>query len=114
MGLIQAVSGSIGGMIADQWKDFYTVPSGLPSTAAVLPAVTHGTYAGRGSNTRGSAESITSDSMVAVPGGCGLRLCETASITSSADEAGGYEWKSDDVQSPAIFAGNGIESKLIK
>jgi homoserine acetyltransferase len=28
MGLVQAVGGSVGGMVADQWKDFYTVPAG--------------------------------------------------------------------------------------
>ena len=47
MGLIQAVSGSIGGMLADQWKDFYTVPSGLPGTAALFAAVPQGTNAGQ-------------------------------------------------------------------
>ncbi|MEO8316082.1 MAG: SPFH domain-containing protein, partial [Pseudomonadota bacterium] len=47
MGLIQAVSGAIGGMLGDQWKDFYTVPSGLPGTAALFAAVPQGTNAGR-------------------------------------------------------------------
>ena len=32
MGLIQAAVGSIGGSLADQWKDFYTVPDGLSPT----------------------------------------------------------------------------------
>ena len=35
MGLIQAVSGAIGGVLADQWKDFYTVPAGLPAAASM-------------------------------------------------------------------------------
>ena len=39
MGLIQAAVGSIGGTLADQWKDFYTVPDGLPATAALFGAV---------------------------------------------------------------------------
>ena len=39
MGLIQAAAGSIGGALADQWKDFYTTPSGLPATAALFAAV---------------------------------------------------------------------------
>ena len=39
MGLIQAVAGAVGGMLGDQWKDFYTVPAGLPSTAALFAAV---------------------------------------------------------------------------
>ena len=34
MGLIQAAIGALGGTLADQWKDFYTVPEGLPPTAA--------------------------------------------------------------------------------
>ena len=38
MGLFQAVSGAIGGTLADQWLDFYGVPDGLPATAAVFPA----------------------------------------------------------------------------
>jgi hypothetical protein len=52
MGLIQAVTGSIGGTLADQWKDFYTIPDGLPATAALFAAVPR---AGRSSNTRGSS-----------------------------------------------------------
>ncbi len=114
MGLIQAISGSIGGMLADQWKDFYTVPSGLPPTAAVFAAVPQGTNAGRGSNTRGSSNIITNGSKIVVPEGYGLVLMENGKITGFAAEAGGYEWKSEDLQSQSIFAGNGIVSPLIK
>ncbi len=74
MGLIQAVSGSIGGMLADQWKDFYTVPEGLPATAALFAAVPRGTNAGRGSNTKGSSNIITNGSKIVVPEGYGLLL----------------------------------------
>ncbi len=42
MGLFQAVAGAIGGTLADQWKDFYTVPAGLPATAALFAAVAQG------------------------------------------------------------------------
>ena len=55
MGLVQAVAGAVGGVLADQWKDFYTVPDGLPPTAALFAAVPRGTNAGRGSNTSGSS-----------------------------------------------------------
>ncbi len=48
MGLFQAVSGAIGGTLADQWLDFYTVPDGLPATAAVFPAVRRDENQGRG------------------------------------------------------------------
>ena len=52
MGLIQAAKGAIGGMLADQWLDFHTVPDGLPPTAALFAAVPRGADAGRGSNIR--------------------------------------------------------------
>ena len=29
MGLVQAVTGAVGGMLGDQWKDFYTVPAAI-------------------------------------------------------------------------------------
>lgn len=51
MGLIQAVVGTVSGVLADQWKDFYTVPTGLPATAALFAAVAQGSNAGRGANT---------------------------------------------------------------
>ena len=92
MGLIQAVSGAVGGMLADQWKDFYTIPSGLPPTAALFAAVKQGTNAGRGSNTHGSANIITNGSKIVVPEGYGLLLMQDGKITGFAAEAGGYEW----------------------
>jgi membrane protease subunit (stomatin/prohibitin family) len=114
MGLIKAVSGSIGGMLADQWKDFYTVPPGLPATAALFAAVPQGTNAGRGSNTAGSSNIISNGSRIVVPEGYGLLLLEGGKITGFSAEPGGYEWKSSDVQSQSIFAGDGIVSPLIK
>ena len=93
MGLIQAVAGSVGGVLADQWKDFYTVPDGLPSTAALFAAVPRGTNAGRGSNTSGSANIITNGSKIVVPEGYGLLLMQDGAITCFAAESGGYEWR---------------------
>jgi len=114
MGLIQAVSGAVGGMLPDQWKDFYTIPSGLPSTAALFAAVPHGTNAGRGSNTKGSTNIITNGSKIIVPEGYGLLLFQDGKITGFAAEAGGYEWNSEDINSKSIFVGNGLVDSLIK
>jgi membrane protease subunit (stomatin/prohibitin family) len=113
MGLIQAVAGSVGGVLADQWKDFYTIPDGLPSTVALFAAVPHGTNAGRGSNTKGSSNIITNGSKIVVPEGYGLLLFQDGKITGFAAEPGGYEWRSDDVNSKSIFAGDGLVSSLI-
>ena len=113
MGLIQAVTGAVGGMLGDQWKDFYTVPAGLPSTAALFAAVPQGTNAGRGSNTKGSQNIITNGSKIVVPEGYGLLLFQDGKITGFVAEPGGYEWRSDDINSKSIFAGDGIVSPLI-
>jgi membrane protease subunit (stomatin/prohibitin family) len=114
MGLVQAVVGSVGGMLADQWKDFYTVPTGLPATAALFAAVPQGTNAGRGSNTKGSQNIISNGSKIVVPEGYGLLLMQDGRITGFAAEAGGYEWRSDDINSQSLFAGDGIVSPLIQ
>ena len=114
MGLIQAVAGSIGGTLADQWKDFYTIPDGLPSTAALFAAVPRGSNAGRGSNTRGSSNIITNGSKIVVLGGYGLLLFQDGAITGLAAEAGAYEWRSDDLNSKSIFAGDDLVESLIK
>jgi membrane protease subunit (stomatin/prohibitin family) len=114
MGLIQAAVGAIGGTLADQWKDFFTVPDGLPPTAAVFAAVKQEQNAGRGSNTKGSDNIITNGSRIVVPEGYGLILLEQGAVTGFVAEAGAYEWRSDDVNSQSIFAGDGIVSPLIK
>ena len=114
MGLVQAVVGAVGGMLGDQWKDFYTVPDGLSPTAALFAAVPRGTNAGRGSNTHGSSNIISNGSKIVVPEGYGLLLMQDGKITGFAAEPGGYEWRSDDINSQSIFAGDGIVSPLIK
>jgi len=114
MGLIQAVSGAVGGVLADQWKDFYTVPAGLPATAALFAAVPQGTNAGRGSNTKGSSNIISNGSRIVVPEGYGLLLMQDGAITGFVAEPGGYEWRSDDLNSKSIFAGDGLVDTLIK
>lgn len=114
MGLIQAVTGAVGGVLADQWKDFYTIPSQIPPTAALFAAVRRDTNAKRGSNTRASSNIISNGSKIVVPEGYGLLLVQDGAITAFAAEPGGYEWRSDDINSQSIFAGNGLVTPLIR
>jgi len=114
MGLIKATFGALGGALADQWKDFLTVPSDLPPTAALFAAVPQGQNHGRGSNTKASDGIITNGSKIVVPEGYGLVLMEEGAITGFAAEPGGYEWNSEAQDSESIFAGDGIVSPLIK
>lgn len=114
MGLRQAAAGAVGGVLADQWKDFYTVPVGLPATAALFAAVPRGTNAGRGSNTSASSNIITNGSKIVVPEGYGLLLMQDGAVTAFVAEPGGYEWRSDDANSQSIFAGDGLVTPLIR
>ena len=114
MGLFQAMAGSMGGVLADQWKDFFTIPDGLSATAALFAAVPHGSNAGRGSNTKGSSNIITNGSKIVVPPGYGLLLFQDGAITGFVAEPGGYEWRSGDLNSKSMFSGDGIVDSLIK
>ena len=59
MGFIQAIKGSIGGTLADQWKDYYGPKPGVSPTAGLFPGVPMGVNNDRGSNYKGNANIIT-------------------------------------------------------
>lgn len=114
MGLFKAFSGALGGMFADQWKDFLTVPSGLSPTALLFPAIPQGQNAGRGSNTSASANIITNGSKILVPEGYGLLTFEDGKIAALATDAGGYEFRSNAQDTQSMFAGDGFFSSTLK
>lgn len=114
MGLIRAAVGALGGSLADQWKDFHTIPQGLSQTAAVFPAVRRGTDAGRGSNTQASEAVIANGSRIVVPEGYGLLTFQDGELTSVVAEPGAYVWDSDDPVSQSIFVDGGVVSPLVK
>ena len=113
MGLLRAAGSAVGGALADQWKDFYTVPDGLAPTAALFPAVRRGTNLGRGSNTKGSVDVITNGSKIIVPQGYGLVFMEGGAFTAFVAEPGVYEWNSGATDSRSVFAGGGLVDPLI-
>ncbi|GLI32394.1 MULTISPECIES: SPFH domain-containing protein [Brachybacterium] len=113
MGFIQAFKGAVGGMLADQWKDFLTVPNGLPQTAALFPAVAQGTNAGRGSNTRGSENVITNGSKILVPQGYGLITVVDGRATGLITEAGGYEFNDSSPDARSVFAGDDLLASTV-
>lgn len=108
MGFIEAFKGSLGGMLADQWIDFLGVPNNLAPTAALFPAVPHGTNNGRGANTKGSINVITNGSKIVVPEGYGLITLEDGGITGFISDPGGYIYSSDSQESKSVFTGGGV------
>lgn len=114
MGFIKAFAGALGGTFADQWKDFIVPMSGVPSTAAIIPAVAKGTNNGRGSNTKGSDNIITNGSKIVVPEGYGLVTMQDGAVTGCITEAGGFIFSSEDPNAQSIFSGDGVMSSIIK
>jgi membrane protease subunit (stomatin/prohibitin family) len=113
MGLIRAYTGAAGGTLADQWKDFITVPYGVSPTAAIFRAVHAGSDNGRGSNTSGSNAIISNGSKIVVPEGYGLLLLQNGELTGFVNDPGGYVWDVNDTYSQSIYAGNGFHASLV-
>lgn len=114
MGFIKAFTGAISGTFADQWKDFYVPSSNITETSAVYPAVLKSINNGRGENYKGNANIISNGSKIVVPENTALITMQDGAITGCITEAGGYEFKSDDVNSKSMFAGDGIFGQVIK
>lgn len=114
MGFIKAGIDALGGTFAAQWKDFLTVPDGLPPTAAVFPAVPRGQNAGRGENTEGPRNIITNGSKIVVPEGYGLITIQDGRPTGLVTESGGFIFSSDDPNSQSVFAGGGLLNSTLK
>ncbi len=112
--LVKATAGAIGGTLADQWRDFFTVPGDITPTSALFPAVSNGTNAGRGSNTKSSRAIISNGSKIVVPEGYGLLTFQDGGLTAFAAEPGGYIWDSDDLYSQSIFGGNDLYTSLVR
>ncbi|MCL2680264.1 MAG: SPFH domain-containing protein [Coriobacteriia bacterium] len=108
MGFVRAFTGALGGTFADQWLDYIMPRSDVPATAGLFEGVARGTNAGRGANTRGSANIISNGSRVIVPEGTALITMQEGAVTGLIAEPGGYTWESDDVNAKSVFAGDGI------
>ena len=114
MGFIQSVKGSIGGTLADQWKDYYGPKTNVSATAGVFPGVPMGTNNGRGANYKGSENIISNGSKIVVPEGTALITMQDGAITGIITEAGGYEYSSENPNAKSIFAGDGPMDALVK
>ena len=89
MGLIKAALGSAGGILADQWREYYYCDS---MDADVL--MTKGTKrtSSRSSNKKGSDNIISNGSVIAVNEGQCMLIVDQGKIVECAAEAGEYTW----------------------
>ena len=101
MGLIKAAAGAVGGVLADQWKEFFYCNS-LPNDILVTKGKKQ--TGSRSSNTKGSDNIISNGSGIAVADGQCMMIVEQGKIVEVCAEPGQYTY--DTSSEPSIFAGS--------
>ena len=105
MGLIKAAAGAAGGVLADQWKEFFLCEA-LPANVLAVKGQKKTTR--RSSNTHGDENIITTGSRIAVADGQCMLIVEQGKVVEVCAEPGEYTY--DASTEPSIFAGNLGES----
>ena len=100
MGLIKAIGGAVGGVLADQWKEYFYCDA-LPSD--VLARKGEKRTSGRSSNTKGEENIISNGSVIAVADGQCMCIVEQGKVVDICAEPGEYTY--DMSTEPSIFAG---------
>ena len=101
MGLIKAAAGSAGGVMADQWKEYFYCEA-LP--ADILAVKGQKRTSGRSSNTRASDNIITNGSVIAVADGQCMLIVEQGKVVDLCAVPGEYTY--DMSTEPSIFSGS--------
>ena len=100
MGLIKAIVGAAGGVLADQWKEFFTCDALDKNTIMVRGQKM---ITGRSSNTKGNDNVISNGSGIAVADGQCMIITDQGKVVEVCAEPGEYTY--DSSSEPSIFAG---------
>ena len=100
MGLIAAGLGALGGVLADQWKEFFYCDA---IDKNVLAVKGQKRISGRSSNTKGNDNIISNGSVIAVADGQCMIIVEQGKIVEVCAEPGEFVW--DSSTEPSIFTG---------
>ena len=100
MGLIKAAFGSLGGTLADQWREYFYCES-MDSNVLVSKGSKRGGK--RSSNKKGSDNVISNGSVIAVNEGQCAMIVQQGAISEFMAEAGEYTW--DASSEPSVFYG---------
>ncbi len=101
MGLIQAALGSAGGVLADQWKEYFYCES-IPENVMAVKGMHR--VSGRSSNYKGSENIISNGSVVAVADGQCMIIVDQGKVTELCAEPGEFVY--DSSTEPTIFSGD--------
>ncbi len=105
MGLIKAGIGALGGVLADQWKEFFYCDS-LENDVLMVKGQKR--VGGRSSNTKGSDNVISNGSGIAVADGQCMIIVEQGKVVEVCAEPGEFTY--DSSTEPSIFSGKLGES----
>ena len=108
MGLIKAGVGAIGGVLADQWKEFFYCDS---LDKEVLMVKGQKRIGSRSSNTKGNDNIISNGSGIAVADGQCMIIVDQGKIVEVCAEPG--EFTFDTSSEPSIFTGN-LKSSIVE
>lgn len=101
MGLIRAGLNAAGGVLADQWKEFFTCDAMSEGVLALKGRKSGGR---RSVNNKGSDNIITTGSVILVADGQCMMIVDQGKIVEFAAEPGEYTY--DASTSPSVFSGN--------
>ena len=101
MGLIKAALGAAGGVLADQWKEYFYCDA-IP--ADILAVKGQKRTSGRSSNTKGSDNIISNGSVIAINEGQCMMIVEQGKIVDLCAEPGEYTY--DMSTEPSLFTGD--------
>lgn len=101
MGLIKALMGSAGGVLADQWKEYFYCDA---LETDVIAAKGQRRTSKRSSNKRGNENIITSGSVIAVADGQCMIIVEQGKVVDICAEPGEYTY--DAATEPSVFCGD--------
>ncbi len=101
MGLIKAITGAAGGVLADQWKEYFYCDA-IPQN--VLACKGQKRTSRRSSNTKGFENIISNGSVIAVADGQCMMIVEQGKVVEVCAEPGEYTY--DTSTEPSIFCGS--------
>ena len=107
MGLIKAITGAAGGVLADQWKEFFYCDS-IANDILIVKGQKR--ISGRSSNTKAEDNIISNGSGIAVADGQCMIIVEQGKVVELCAEPGEFTWNNS--TEPSIFAGSLGESIL--
>ncbi len=110
MGVLKAITDSVGGSFTDQWKKLITAGY-FDEHTAVAPGILKTNNIGRGVNMHGSMDVISNGSKIFMPENTAAFIFSQAGIENIITTPGGYEYQDGE---ESVFNGNGIAASIFK